>query len=174
MGMGTDLTGKRVLVLGAETEVGGAVAAALVEAGAGVAAVASTTDAEAAFAVQRLARRLSSGETKVMAQAIDATNRTAVRVMMRQIAKATGGLHAAVLAADAERLGARGCDLAFRFASEEFMRGGGAAFVAGASNPLEMEEMPEDAPFLTVRRSEDVAEAVAQVVHALADALNSG
>ncbi len=170
---GPNLAGKRVLVLGAETEIGSAVATALTEAGAAVALIASTSDADAAFAVQRLARRLSSGDRRVMSQAIDATNRTAVRVMMRQVAKGIGGLNAAVLAADAARLGARGCDLAFRFASEEFMRGGGAAFIAVASDPLELEEMPEDAPFLTVRRSEDMGEAVAQVVHALAGALNN-
>ena len=170
----SDLIGKRVLILGAETDLGRAIATALTEAGAAVVLIASTSDVDAAFAVQKLGRRLSSAESKVVAQAIDATNRTAVRVMMRQVAKATGGLHAAVLAADAGRLGARGCDLAFRFAREEFMRGGGAAFVAVAANPLELEEMPENASFLTVRRSEDMPEAVAQVVQALADALNSG
>jgi NAD(P)-dependent dehydrogenase (short-subunit alcohol dehydrogenase family) len=168
-----NLSGKRVLILGAETDLGRAIATALTDAGATVALVAAAPDAEAAFAVQRLARRLAAPEHKIVSQAIDATNRTAVRVMMRQIAKATGGLHAAVLAADAGRLGARGCNLAFRFASEEFMRGGGGAFVAVAGNPLELDEMPDDAPFLTVRRSEDIVEAVTQVVNALADALNN-
>ncbi len=76
--MSGHLTGKRVLVLGAETEVGRAVASAVAEAGASVAAVAATNDAEAAFAVQRLARRLASGERKVIAQAIDATNEAAL------------------------------------------------------------------------------------------------
>jgi len=92
----TDLTGKRVLILGAETDVGRAVATAVSEAGASVAAVAATSDAEAAFAVQRLARRLSSGERKVIAQAIDATNEAAVRVMVRQVSKELGGLDAVV------------------------------------------------------------------------------
>jgi NAD(P)-dependent dehydrogenase (short-subunit alcohol dehydrogenase family) len=88
----THLTGKRVLILGAETEIGRAVTTAVAEAGASVAAIAATSDAEAAFTVQRLARRLSSGERKVIAQAIDATNETAVRVMVRQVSKELGGL----------------------------------------------------------------------------------
>jgi NAD(P)-dependent dehydrogenase (short-subunit alcohol dehydrogenase family) len=94
--LGTNLAGKRVLVLGAETEVGRGVTTAVAEAGASVAAVAATSDAEAAFAVQRLARRLSSGERKVIAQAIDATNEAAVRVMVRQVSKELGGLDAVV------------------------------------------------------------------------------
>jgi NAD(P)-dependent dehydrogenase (short-subunit alcohol dehydrogenase family) len=91
-----DLTGKRVLILGAETEIGRAVTTGVAESGASVAAVAATSDAEAAFAVQRLARRLSSGERKAIAQAIDATNEAAVRVMVRQMSKELGGLDAVV------------------------------------------------------------------------------
>src|SRR6266581_3982016 len=91
-----DLTGKRVLVVGAETEVGRAVATAVAEAGGSVAAVVAASEAEAAFAVQRLARRLSSGGRKVIAQAIDATNEAAVRVMVRQVSKELGGLDAVV------------------------------------------------------------------------------
>jgi len=90
------LDGKRVLILGAETEIGRAVASAVAEAGASVAAVAATSKAEAAFGVQRLARRLSSGGRKVIAQAIDATNEAAVRVMVRQVSKELGGLSAVV------------------------------------------------------------------------------
>jgi hypothetical protein len=94
--MMTDLSGKRVLILGAETEIGRAVTTAVAEAGANVAAVAATSDAEAAFAVQRLARRLSPGAHKIIAQAIDATNEAAVRVMVRQVSKELGGLDALV------------------------------------------------------------------------------
>ncbi len=90
------LAGKRVLVLGAETEIGRAVTSAVAEGGASVAAVAATSEAESAFAVQRLARRLSSGGRKVIAQAIDATNEAAVRVMVRQVSKELGGLDVVV------------------------------------------------------------------------------
>ena len=95
--MSPRLAGKRVLILGAETEVGRAVTTAVAEAGAGVAAVAATIEAEAAFAVQRLARRLASNERKVIAQAIVATNEAAMRVMVRQVSKELGGLDAVVL-----------------------------------------------------------------------------
>jgi NAD(P)-dependent dehydrogenase (short-subunit alcohol dehydrogenase family) len=131
-----DLTGKRVLILGAETEIGRAVTAAVAEAGAAVAAVAATSDAEAAFAVQRLARRLSSGERKVISQAIDATNEAGVRVMVRQVSKELGGLDAVVdctLAiadpgqpTEQERLPSR---FLLRHGSRELERGGGGRFV---------------------------------------------
>jgi NAD(P)-dependent dehydrogenase (short-subunit alcohol dehydrogenase family) len=123
------LAGKRVLVLGAETEIGRAVASATAEAGASVAAVAATSDAEAAFAVQRLSRQLSSGRGRVIAQAIDATNEAAVRVMVRQVSKELGGLHAAVFCAD---LGDSTLDAMLRFktgASRELIRGGGGSLV---------------------------------------------
>ena len=94
--MAGQLDGKRVLVLGAETDIGRAVTTAVAEAGAKVAAVAATSEAEAAFAVQRLARRLSSGAQKVIAQAIDATNEAALRVMVRQVSKELEGLDAVV------------------------------------------------------------------------------
>ena len=115
------LTAKRVLVLGAETEVGRAVTTAAAEAGASVAAVAATADAEAAFAVQRLARRLSSSERKVISQAIDATNEAAVRVMVRRVSKELGGLDAVVFTAPAST-GGHALELAQTFADKEFDR----------------------------------------------------
>jgi NADP-dependent 3-hydroxy acid dehydrogenase YdfG len=81
-------------LLGAETELGRAIAAALAEAGARVALVGATNDAEAAFSVQRLARKVGAE----VSQAIDATNEAAVRVMVRQVSKALGGLDGVVLA----------------------------------------------------------------------------
>jgi NAD(P)-dependent dehydrogenase (short-subunit alcohol dehydrogenase family) len=65
----------RALVLGAETPVGGAIATALAEAGVEFALVASSGDADTAFAVQRLARRTGAA----LSQAIDATNEMAVQ-----------------------------------------------------------------------------------------------
>ena len=90
---------KRVLLLGAETTLGRACAQALAEAGARLTLVSSKPDAEAAFAVQRLARKLSASS-----QAIDATNETAVRVMVRQVAKEMGGLDATVICVDSLEL----------------------------------------------------------------------
>ena len=139
---GPDLTGKRVLILGAETEIGRAVTTAVAEAGASVAAVAATSDAEAAFAVQRLARRLSLDERKVIAQAIDATNEMAVRVMVRQISKELGGLDAIVLSADSfdESM----FEEVIRYGGRELGRSGEQGRIIIVSPPHEDEEFLSD------------------------------
>lgn len=85
------LEGKRVLLLGAETDLGRATADALHLAGATLSVVSSTAGAESAFTVQRLGRRIGA-----LAQAIDAANEAAVRVMVRQLGKELGGIDAAV------------------------------------------------------------------------------
>jgi len=123
------LAGKRVLILGAETEIGRAVTTAAAEAGANVAAVAATSDAEAAFAVQRLARRLSSAGRKVIAQAIDATNEAAVRVMVRQVSKELGGLDAVVFSADLGVASKRTFECLYKRASDEMLRRSGGVIV---------------------------------------------
>jgi NAD(P)-dependent dehydrogenase (short-subunit alcohol dehydrogenase family) len=117
------LSGKRVLLLGAETELGRATTAALTEAGARVAVVGATNDPETAFAVQRLARKVGAD----VSQAIDATNEMAVRVMVRQVSKALGGLEGVVCAVeDAQTAG-----LVRKQAAREFRRRGYAgSFVA--------------------------------------------
>lgn len=92
----TDLTGKRTLVVGCETDVGRAIATGLADSGASVAVVAAANDADTAYAVQRLSRKLGGP-----GQAIDGANDMAVRVMVRQIAKELGGLDAIVSAAPA-------------------------------------------------------------------------
>ena len=121
---GLDCKGKRVLLLGAETDIGRAIAGALAEAGASLAIVATTNDAGAAFAVQRLARRLGA-----IVQAIDAGNEMAVRVMVRQLSKALGGLDAVVFCADRSRPFEVPLALAVRFAGKELARSRGT-FVA--------------------------------------------
>ena len=132
--MSGHLAGKRVLILGAETDVGRSVTTAVAAAGASVAAVAATSDAEAAFAVQRLARRLSSADRKVIAQAIDATNEAAVRVMVRQVSKELGGLDAVVFFAEpgeSMRLGQWMNALKYltKFGRRELERSGGGSLV---------------------------------------------
>jgi len=81
-----------VIVLGAETALGRECAQALADAGATLALVASTVDADAAFGAQRLARRLGAA----MSQAIDGSNLAALRIMVRQVGKSLGGLDAVV------------------------------------------------------------------------------
>jgi NAD(P)-dependent dehydrogenase (short-subunit alcohol dehydrogenase family) len=94
------LKGKRVLLIGAQTHFGASLATALTEAGATLALVATSPDPEAAFAVQRLARKLGAATS----QAIDGANETAVKVMLRQVAKALGGLDASVVSAPDQRV----------------------------------------------------------------------
>ena len=120
-----DMRGKRVLLLGAETELGQALASALAEAGADVAVVAATTDAGAAFAVQRLSRRLIARGRRSLAQAIDGTNEMAVRVMVRQVGKELAGLDAIVFCVDLEARSRVALELALRFGAREMARKGG-------------------------------------------------
>ena len=159
--MSPGLAGKRVLILGAETEIGRAITTAVAGAGASVAAVAATSEAEAAFAVQRLARQLSSGGPRVIAQAIDATNEAAVRVMVRQVSKELGGMNAVV---DSTRVGdpgpvappgaSRPHQLILRFGAKELFRGGGGRFVVVKSAAWDKValEVHMDTPKLTIHR----------------------
>jgi NAD(P)-dependent dehydrogenase (short-subunit alcohol dehydrogenase family) len=135
-----NLTGKRVLLLGAETGAGKAVASVLAGAGARLAVVAARNDAETAFAVQRLARRLASEDRPVTAQAIDAANEMAVRVMVRRVSKELGGLDAVVscLEMDSADEQAAAGELIERFGRKELERGTGGAFVdMSGARPLE-------------------------------------
>lgn len=125
-----ELRGKRALVLGVETPTGRALALALAEAGAEVAAVAATTDAEAAFAAQRLGRCLAERGRRPLAQAIDATNDMAVRVMSRQVVKALGGLDLLFFSAALGERTAAAFALACRYGAREMARSRGGAIVA--------------------------------------------
>lgn len=129
-------------MLGAETAAGRALARALAAEGARLALVAAATDPAVAFEVQRLSRQLGAAS-----QAIDATNEMAVRVMVRQVSKALGGLDLMLFCAE---LGERTPDalrLAVRFAAREIARGGGGTILALAGEsdiaPLATEHGPQ-------------------------------
>lgn len=117
-----DPTGKRVLLLGAETDLGAEIARALAEVGAALALVAASNDPQTAFAVQRLARKLGAP----VSQAIDATNEMAVRVMVRQVSKELGGLDGVVFCGPDD---ARIRTLALQFGQKELSRFGGGLLV---------------------------------------------
>lgn len=114
------LGGVRALVLGAETDAGQLLAAALAAAGARTTIVAAKPDAAVAFAVQRLSRRVGAAS-----QAIDATNEMALRVMTRQVSKRLGGLDLLVFCADLGNETQSALALAARFAAREMARAGG-------------------------------------------------
>jgi NAD(P)-dependent dehydrogenase (short-subunit alcohol dehydrogenase family) len=120
------LDDRRVLVLGAETDLGAATATVLANAGARLALISASRDAEAAFAVQRMARRLNA-----TSQAIDATNEAAVRVMVRQVSKEMGGVEAAVCCVD----GAVARELFERHARREMKRTGDGVYVDATVTP---------------------------------------
>jgi NAD(P)-dependent dehydrogenase (short-subunit alcohol dehydrogenase family) len=130
-----------------ETAAGRALALALAEAGADVAAVAARDDAESALAAKRVSGQVARLGRRSPAQAIDAALATAVQVMTRQVAKELGGLDILVACLDqpqaspSERLSepewARlvGLNLsalffACRSAAREMARQGGGAILA--------------------------------------------
>lgn len=129
--MPPNLNGRRVLLVGAETELGGAIAQALAEAGATVALVATRNDAETAFAVKRLARRIGAA----VSQAIDGANDMAVRVMIRQVGKQVGGLDAIVHAGSD---GDSTLSLIRRYGGKELAKSGGVFLTADAPTPDEV------------------------------------
>ncbi|HXG41712.1 MAG TPA: SDR family NAD(P)-dependent oxidoreductase [Dehalococcoidia bacterium] len=154
--------GKRVVVLGAETAVGRALAQALAEAGARLALVAASPESEAAFAVQRLARRLSRpGHDPVLPQAIDAGNEMAVRVMARQMAKALGGVDALFFCADLGPTTPVALELACRYFSREMGRTGGGV-IACVGLDLELGPLAESCRASGVRLARVTGEADVQ------------
>ena len=72
--------------------------------------------------MQRLARRLGAA----MSQSIDASNKAALRIMVRQVGKSLGGLDAVVDATGVEAV--RG--IAEPIAQREMARTGGGVYVA--------------------------------------------
>lgn len=127
------MTPKRVLLLGAETARGVETARALAAAGHTLALISATADAEAAFAVQRLARKLGAAAS----QAIDATNEAAVRVMVRQVSKALGGIDQAVSCVPDSGANA----FLRRFTEREVQKSSSGQFIDVSSSPAALQEL---------------------------------
>lgn len=132
---------KRILLLGAEAEAGRFVAQALAAEGAALALVASSPDAETAFAVQRLARRLNT-----ISQAVDAGNEAAVRVMVRQVSKQLGGLDAIVFCGQTQDQ----LSHLLKHGAKELARSGSRTFVVVAASGIEIGEAPSGIDVFTV------------------------
>jgi NAD(P)-dependent dehydrogenase (short-subunit alcohol dehydrogenase family) len=128
----------RILIIGADSGFGGAIAQALAEEDTQLTLVASIPDPDAAFLVQRLGRLIGA-----TAQAIDVTNDMAVRVMVRQAAKDMGGLDAVVFAAHSGDTVPEALALALQHGGKELARGEGRKFVAVVPDELEIGEPPE-------------------------------
>ena len=93
------LAGRRVLVIGAETPAGAAIAAALGEAGAAIALAAMRAD-EGVLAARRVQRALQAQGHEATTYAFDVTLGQNVKVSTRQVTKELGGLDIVVSAAD--------------------------------------------------------------------------
>ena len=87
---GFDLTGRRVIVYGAESSIGGSVVEGFREAGATVGVASANAGGEALFALKKAAAGGAS-------EAVDLSNGTNVQVATRKLAKELGGLDAAVV-----------------------------------------------------------------------------
>ena len=94
-----DLSGRRALVIGAETVVGEAIARALGEAGADVALAVLRPD-EGVLTARKLQRELRAQGRQAMTYAMDVTLGRNVQVTTRQVAKEFGGLDLVVSAPD--------------------------------------------------------------------------
>ncbi len=92
-----DLTGKRVVVVGGETEQGRAVVIGLAEAGADVAIVSLSSDTKAEFAINSALNELWALQRKGLALAIDATDAAQVREALAKTEAELGGPQAAVV-----------------------------------------------------------------------------
>ncbi len=159
-----DLRSRRVIVYGAETDLGRAVAEALRDAGAAVGVTSARTDGAALFALKRAA---AGGP----AQAVDLGNATNVRVATRKLAKALGGLDLAVVLSGPEMPDAALRDV-LEIAARELRRAeaGRIVLVAAdvpADEPLSIPTVPLEVP-LDVVAGEGPADAVAARVRRLA------
>ena len=155
-----DLTGKRTLIAGVETDVGRTIATALAGAGATVAAIATVNDPDEAFATKRLARKLSGP-----GQAIDGTNDMAVRVMVRQVSKELGGLDAIMLCTTPEAT-----RLLARYGGRELDRSGGRHLIIVSEDDVQIDtearavqKRPSWLP-VTIRPGDGGDEATAEAV----------
>jgi len=92
------LTGMKAVVMGADKPVAAAIALALAEAGADVACTSTTGDAEEAFALRPLRRKIEGLGRQAIADIADLGNGSSVQIAVRQIAKQFGDLHLLVLA----------------------------------------------------------------------------
>ncbi len=86
----SDLHGKRVLVIGGETELGRAVLIGLAEAGADVAIASLTADTKAEFAINSALNELWALGRKGVALAIDASDSEQVRAAVEQAERELG------------------------------------------------------------------------------------
>ncbi|HEX5370499.1 MAG TPA: SDR family NAD(P)-dependent oxidoreductase [Dehalococcoidia bacterium] len=87
-----DKIARNAVVMGADRDLGAAIALALAEAGWDIAAASTTGDSAEAFEMRGLVRRIEALGRRAMLEAIDQANGANVQVGMRQIAKQLGSV----------------------------------------------------------------------------------
>lgn len=95
-----DLSGKRALVIGAGNAAGRAIALALGEAGADVTVSSTSNDGDEVMRTKRVTKELTKMGRRASTVATDVTLGQGVQVMVRQVAKDTGGIDILVNAPD--------------------------------------------------------------------------
>jgi NAD(P)-dependent dehydrogenase (short-subunit alcohol dehydrogenase family) len=93
-----EIAGRRALVMGANSLAGEAIAIAIAQAGADVAVTTTTSDAEEAFNLRRVRKRVTDLGRKAMDVSVDLSLPTSVQVTVRQVAKELGGIDLLVVA----------------------------------------------------------------------------
>jgi NAD(P)-dependent dehydrogenase (short-subunit alcohol dehydrogenase family) len=100
-GVGLELSGRKVVVLGANDPVAAAVARAFAQAGADVAVTSTSGDPEEAFALRPLRRAIEASGRQAIADIADLGNGASVQIAVRQIAKQLGRLDVVVITSSA-------------------------------------------------------------------------
>jgi 3-oxoacyl-[acyl-carrier protein] reductase len=95
-----DFTGKKVVVMSAGNQPASAIALAFAQAGADVALTTTTADAEEAFSLRRLSKRITELGRRSLVESIDLALGTSVQVGLRQVSKALGGIDVLVVGTD--------------------------------------------------------------------------
>ena len=99
-GAGADLAGRRALVMGANSPAAAAIALALAQAGSDVAITTTTSDAEEAYNLRRLRKRITDLGRRSMDESADLSLATNVQITVRQVAKELGGIDLMAIEAD--------------------------------------------------------------------------
>jgi NAD(P)-dependent dehydrogenase (short-subunit alcohol dehydrogenase family) len=131
--------------MGASDPFAAAIVLVLAEAGAHVAVTSATPDAEEAFALRKLAKRISDLGRRSLAESVDLSLGASVQITIRQVAKALGRIDLLVIASDL-RLGRPAERLSDADWSKVINQNLGAVFYAcrGVAREMLRQEPPPD------------------------------
>jgi NAD(P)-dependent dehydrogenase (short-subunit alcohol dehydrogenase family) len=96
-----NLSGRKVVVVGASNVAAASIALAFAEAGADVGLTTTSDNPEEALLMKRLSLRLTQMGRKSLAEAVDLSNVTAVQLAIRRVSAALGGIDMLFVSTDA-------------------------------------------------------------------------